>query len=87
MILSKPSTSRNTTSNVILGWIYTFPVNLEQTYNIIETYTNQDDPWSGILVAAAFVIFATTNRLKNYSTNRLVFGRAVIIPIRLTVDW
>ena len=41
-----------------------------QTFNITQTYVDKDDPWTGILAAAAFEIHSTTNRLKGYCHGR-----------------
>ena len=51
-------------------------------FNISETYVDEDDPWSGILAAAAFEICSTKNRLKYYSPGQLVFGRDMILAIK-----
>ena len=74
-------------SNAILERIHEVLGNLVQTCNITEIYVDKDDPWSGILAAASFAIISTTNRLKGYSPFQLVFGRDMILPIKLTVDW
>ena len=52
-----------------------------------ETYVDKDDPWSGILDAAEFLIFSTINRLKVYSMGKLVFGCDTILPIKHKIDW
>ena len=57
------------------------------TFNITQTYVEEDDLWSGILAAAEFSIRSTTNGLIFYSTDQLVFGRPMIIPIKHKVDW
>ena len=41
----------------------------------------------GILYAAAFLIFSTTNRLKGYIPGQLVFGRDIFLPIEHKVYW
>ena len=56
-------------------------------FTIIQTYVEEDDPWSFILAAAAFVILQTTYRLKGYSLGQLLFGRDMILPIKHKVDW
>ena len=61
--------------------------NLVLTFNIKETYIDEDDTWLGILVASASEIRSKTNRLKRYSPGQLVFGRDTIIPIKHKVDW
>ena len=57
-----------------------------RTFNISQTYVDKDDPWLGILAAAAFVIPSKTNRQKIYSPGQLIFGRDIIILIEHTVD-
>ena len=61
-ITVKPSTLVNPIYNEILKNIHQILGNLVLTCNITQTYDDKDDPWSGILAAAAFVIFPTTNR-------------------------
>ena len=56
-----------------------------RTRNINQTYVDKDDPWSGILSAAA--IPSTTNSLKGYSTGQLLFVRDIILPKKHTMDW
>ena len=53
-----------------------------RTFNMIETYVDEDYPWSGILAAAAFTTFPKTNELKGYSPEYLVFGRDMVLPIK-----
>ena len=57
------------------------------TFNIKETYVEEDDPWSGILAAAAFTICQTTNMLKGYRPHQLVFGCDMILLIKHEMDW
>ena len=61
--------------------------NLVQTFNIIETNVNEDNPWSGILDAEVFAILSTTNKLKVYSPWQLVFGHYMIISMKHKVYW
>ena len=58
-----------------------------RTCIITQTYFQEDDPQSGILAAAQFENFSTTNRLKGYSPGQLVFGYDMILQIKHTVDW
>ena len=86
-ITDKPSTLGNTTSIVILEWIHQVLGNLVRNFNITQTYVDKYDPWWGILAAAEFATFSTTNRLKSYSPGQLVFGRDIILLIKHRVDW
>ena len=58
-----------------------------RTFNLQQTYVEENDPWAGILAAAAFAIFSTTSRKKGYGTVQLIFGCDMIIPIKHRVDW
>ena len=61
--------------------------NLVCTYNVKDTYIDKYDPWMGILAAAAFPIFSTTNILKVYSLVLLLFSRYMILLIKYKADW
>ena len=69
-----------------MEWIHHVLVNLVQTCNITHNCVDKYDPCLGILSAAAFAIFSTTNNQKVYSLGQLIFGRDMIIPIKYTVD-
>ena len=56
-------------------------------FNIKETYVDEDDPWSGILSAAAFTIRQIKNMLTGYRSRQLVFGCDMILLIKHEVDW
>ena len=61
-ITVKPSNLVNPIYDAILKHIHQVIGNLVMACNIPQTYDDKDDPWSGILAAAAFVILSTTNR-------------------------
>ena len=64
-ITAKPNTSGNSTSNAILEQIPQVLGNLVHTFNIRETYVEEENTWLDIL-AAAFEIWSTENGLKGY---------------------
>ena len=74
-------------SNAVLEHILQILGNLVRNCNVTQTYVNKNDPLSGILYAAAFVIFSTTNRLKVYCLGQLFFGRDIILQIKHKVGW
>ena len=74
------NTSEKTDPNQVLG-------NLVQTFNIHQTYVDKNDPWTGILAAAAFAIHSTTNRQNVNCPGQFIFGRDMILPIKHRVDW
>ena len=87
-ITSKPSTSGNPMSNAVLEMIQQVLGNLVRTFNIsTNTYVDRHDPQTGILAAAEFVLFSTTNRQKGYSPGQLIFCRYMVISIKNRVDW
>ena len=49
-----------------------------RTYNIKDTYVEEDEPSLGILAAASFVIF---------SLGQLYFVHDMILPIKYKVGW
>ena len=73
--------------NAVLKWIHQVLGNIVRTFNISQTYIDKNDPWTGILSAAAFAVFSTRNRQKCYSPGRLFFGRDMIILIKHKVYW
>ena len=86
-ITTKPSTLGNPMSNALLEGIHQVLGNLVRNFNISQTYIDKNDPWTGILAAAAFVICSTINGIKGYSTSQLVFGHDMILLIKHEVDW
>ena len=55
-------------SNALLEWIDQVLENLVQNFSIsTQTHIDMNEPWTGILAAAAFVILSTTNWKKGYS--------------------
>ena len=64
-ITSKTSTLGNSMSNSVLERIRQVLGNLVRTFNIsTQTYVENNSLWTGILAAAEFEIFSTTNRQK-----------------------
>ena len=87
-ITYKPSTLVNPMSNAVLERIHQVLGNLVQTLSIsTQPYVDENDPWTGILAAAAFAILSTTNSQKGYSPGKLIFGRDMILPIKHRADW
>ena len=86
-ISDKPSTLGNPMSNALLKRINQVLGNLVRTFNISQTYVDENDLWMGILATAAFAISSTTNTQKWYSLGQLVFGHDAILPIKNKMDW
>ena len=58
-----------------------------RNFNAQQTYVDKNDPWKGILAAAAFAIHSTTSRQKCYSPGQLIFFRDVILLIKHRLGW
>ena len=82
-INANPRTLVNPMSNATLERIHQVLINLLQTFNVQQTYIDKNYPWTGILAAAEFPIFSTTNRKKGYSSGQLIFARYTIPPINI----
>ena len=74
-------------SNAILERIHQVLGNLVRNFNIQQTYVGKNNPWTGILTAAAFEICSTTNWQKSYSPGQLVFVCDMIIQVKHRVHW
>ena len=74
-------------SNAVLERIHEGLGNLVRTFNISKNYVDKDDPWLGILSAAAFAIRSTTNIQNVYTMVLLIFFQNIILQIEYTVYW
>ena len=72
--------------NAILERIHQVLENLARNFNINQNYVDKDDQLTVILAAADFAIRSTTNRLKGYSPDQLIFGNYMTLPINNMVD-
>ena len=70
-------------SNAVFERIHKILGNLVRKFNISQTYVEKNDPWAGILAAVEFTICSTTNSQKCYSSGQLVFGRDMILLIKI----
>ena len=50
-------------------------------------YLDEDDPWSGILAATAFVVQSTYYITLQATSGHLVFGRDMILNIPFITVW
>ena len=61
--------------------------NLVRTYNLQETYVDENYPWIGLLAAAAFDVRSTHHIIKGEVPGQIVFGQYIILPIKHVADW
>ena len=82
---SKPITTRNPQSNVIIEHIHQTIGNIIRTFDVSNIVNK--DPWSGILAATMFAVRATYHPTLQASLMQLVFGRDAILNIKHVSDW
>ena len=68
---------------MILEQIHEVQGILVRNDNTKDTYIDEDEPWLGILAVAAFEVCSTENRLNGYSPHQSVFGRVMILLIKI----
>ena len=56
-------------------------------YDLQNNYLDEDDPWSGILAATAFVVQSIYHTTLQATPGRLVFGRDMILNTPFLADW
>jgi hypothetical protein len=62
--------------------------NIIRTLEVQENpYLDENDPWSGILTAAAFALRSTYHTTLRATPGQLVFGRDMILNIQHKADW
>ena len=58
-----------------------------RTFELEDTYMDEEDPWSGILAATAFAVHSTYHTTLQATPGQLVFGRDMIFNIKHITDW
>ena len=86
-IKNKPITTQNPQTNAIIERIHQTLGNIIRTFELQENYLDNEDPWPGILSAAAFAIHATYHTTTQKSPGQLVFGRDMIFNIKHQANW
>ena len=78
-IKCKPITKRNPQANAICERIHQVLTNMLRTYVEPDEGTYVEDPWSGMLNAAAFAIRSTYHTTLGKTPGQLVYGRDMIL--------
>ena len=86
-IKAKPITVRNPQANAIVERIHQVIGNIIRTFELQTNYLDEEDPWKGILSAAAFAVRSTYHTTLQKSPGQLVFGRDMILNIKHTANW
>ena len=58
-----------------------------RTFELEDNHPDEDDPWKGILSAAAFAVRATVHTTLQKTPAQLVFGRDMILNIKHVANW
>ena len=58
-----------------------------RTFELEESYIDEDVPWAGILAATAFAVRSTLHTTLKKTPGQLVFGRDMIFNIQHQADW
>ena len=58
-----------------------------RTFELTEQELDENDPWSEFLSAAGYAIRCTYHTTLEASPAQLVFGRDMLLPIKIKADW
>ena len=86
-IRAQPTTVRNPQANAILERIHQVIGNMVRTFELEDSYVDEDDPWIGILSAVAFAVRSTYHTTLQATPGQLVFNRDMIFNIQHVADW
>jgi hypothetical protein len=81
----KPITTRNPQANAIIEQVHQTIGNIIHTSNVQKC--DDDDPWSGILVATMFAVHAMYHTTLKALPMQPVFGHDAILNIKHTPNW
>ena len=56
-------------------------------FELQECYLDEDDPWKGILAAAAFAVRSTVHSTLQKFPGKLIFGRDMMLSINHEANW
>ena len=84
---ANPITTRNPQANAIIERVHQTLGNIIRTFELQENYLDEDDPWAGVLSAAAFAVRATYHTMLQKTPGQLVFGRDMILNVKHIANW
>lgn len=86
-IKRKPITVRNPQANAIVERIHQVIANMVRSFELETNYLDVDNPWKGILSAAAFAVRSTYHTTLRKTPGQLVFGRHMIFNTTHIANW
>ena len=86
-VTTKVISVRNPQANSIIERVHQVLGNMIRTFELEKNYIDEDDPWSGILSAAAFAIRSTYHTTLKSTPGQLVFGRDMVLNSTHEANW
>ena len=86
-VYPRPITVRNPQANAILERLHQTIGNMIRTFELENYVLDDDDPWKGILSAAAFAVRSTIHTTLQKTPGQLVFGRDMMLNVQHVADW
>jgi hypothetical protein len=87
-IKRKIISTRNPQANAVVERVHQTLANLIRSLEVQDDpYLDEDDPWGGILAAAAFALRSTFHTTLRATPGQLVFGRDMILNVQHQADW
>ena len=87
-IKRKIITTRNPQANATVKCVHQMLGNLIRSFELQDNpYLDTDDPWLGILAAAAFAMCSTYHTTLRATPGQLIFGRDMILNMQYLADW
>ena len=80
-------TTRNPQANSILERAHQTIGNILRTFQVNNHKLEQNDPWSGILLAVIFAMQSTVHTTMQATPMQLVFGRDAIMNLTFDANW
>ena len=87
-IKRKVISTQNPQANSVMERTHQTLANIIRTLEVQDNpYLDENDPWSGILMAAVFALHLTYHTTLQAMPGQLVFGRDMILNIQHKADW
>ena len=80
-------TTQNPQANAITEHVHQVPGNLIRTFELKDNHMDDDDPWAGILTAAAFALHSTVHTTLKATPGQSVFGCNMILNVKHEANW
>ena len=80
-------TTRNPAANSIIERVHQVLGNLVRTFELQTNYLDEDEPWAGLLAAAAFAIRSTYHTMLKSTPGQLVYGRDMLLNMKHVANW